>query len=121
MAKVLPWSRKALREAIVRTRLASCLDSVGTLPLAFVHADDMIKYGSMGTKLVYKNSALDARLNESIVDAKIDEVVREFDVRGLPFAWWVGDDDTPTDLEVPFHSSSFYSFIEFSFIFNLVS
>jgi GNAT superfamily N-acetyltransferase len=85
-------------KSIVRARIACQLDSMGTLPLAFLCADNTLLYGSMGIKLIYKNTAINARLDEQNADEKIREVLEAFRLRGLPFAWWIDDESRPLDL-----------------------
>lgn len=45
------------------------------------------------------NYVLSARFTKENVAQRVEQVIHLFQERGLPFSWWVGESDTPSDLK----------------------
>ncbi len=55
------------------------------------------------------NMVLQARFTKENARKKIDEVIDVFNMKKLPFAWWVGPNDTPCNLKEILTSKDFIS------------
>ena len=58
--------------------------------------DVFMKYSSIKDDTY--NMVMQARFSKENADKRIDEVTSFYQERELPFSWWVGEEDTPSDL-----------------------
>jgi GNAT superfamily N-acetyltransferase len=58
--------------------------------------DVFMKYSSIKDDTY--NMVMHARFSKENAEKRIDEIISFYQLRELPFSWWVGEEDTPLDL-----------------------
>lgn len=84
--------RAAIEADFVATRLTP-----SESPVEVVRLPD-VGYTRSRHPMAFVNLVVYARFGDGVADRRVDETVTAFRERGLPFIWWVGPHDRPTDL-----------------------
>ncbi len=82
----------------VEANLFGWLSNYGRGQDSALQSDDELALFYTGAPLPLLNGAFRARIRKGAADERIQSVTREFDLRGVPFAWWLGPSAEPTDL-----------------------
>ncbi len=82
----------------VEANLFGWLSNYGRGEGSVLRIGDDLAWFYTGSQNPLLNGAFRAKMKQEAADKQILSVIREFDLRAVPFAWWLGPSVEPTDL-----------------------